>query len=383
VLSISTIKRLADDGPGLKVSLYLPTNRTGPETAQDPIRLKNLLTRAAAELEELGARSAEIDALLRPALALLDDVDFWAHQASGLAVFVAPGGVEVFRLPSTVNELAVAGDRFWLRPLLPLLGGDGRFYVLALSQNRVRLYEGSRDAVREVDMGDLPRSLRDVVGYDWEEASLQFHSGVPRSRGGPRAAMFHGHGSPKDDDKPEIAAFLRVVDDGITRLLDGDDVPVVLAAVEFVASIYRQITRLPRVAAEVIEGSPDRLPLAELHRRAWGIVAPGFWAERDAAAERFRALASTNLATINLAATIARATEGRIDTLFVATGVSAWGRLSAADRDLEIHPERRPGDLDLIDVAAINALLTGARVYAVSPELMPIAGEATAAILRY
>ena len=66
MLSSSTIKRLADDGPGLRVSLYLPTHRAGSETAQDPIRLKNLLTRAAAELEEVGARSTEIDAMLKP-----------------------------------------------------------------------------------------------------------------------------------------------------------------------------------------------------------------------------------------------------------------------------------------------------------------------------
>lgn len=75
--------------------------------------------------------------------------------------------------------------------------------------------------------------------------------------------------------------------------------------------------------------------------------------------------------------------EGRIDTLFIAVGVRAWGRPRTAHRDLEIHPERQPGDRDLFDVAAVHALLTDARVYAVSPELMPVADEAIAAILRY
>lgn len=383
MLSSSTIKRLADDGRGLRVSLYLPTHRAGSETAQDPIRLKNLLTRAAAELEEVGARSTEIDAMLKPARALLDDVEFWAHQADGLAVLLAGGDLEALRLPLTVDELAVVADRFHLKPLLPLLSGDGRFHVLALSQNQVRLFEGSREAIREVDLRDIPQSLRDVVGYDWDESSLQFHTGTSRGMGGRPAAMFHGDGSPKDEAKPEIAAFLRVVDDGITHLLGPVDVPVVLAAVEYVASIYRQITKLPRVMAEVVEGSPDRVPLTELHARAWGIVAPGFSAERDAAAERFRSLTSTDLATTDLASTVARAMEGRIDTLFIAVGVRAWGRPRTAHRDLEIHPERQPGDRDLFDVAAVHALLTDARVYAVSPELMPVADEAIAAILRY
>jgi hypothetical protein len=39
-------------------------------------------------------------------------------------------------------------DRFHLKPLLPLLTGDGRFYILALSQNQVRLLQGTRYSVR-------------------------------------------------------------------------------------------------------------------------------------------------------------------------------------------------------------------------------------------
>jgi len=42
----------------------------------------------------------------------------------------------------------VVSDRFHLKPLLPLLTGDGRFYILALSQNQVRLLQGTRYSVR-------------------------------------------------------------------------------------------------------------------------------------------------------------------------------------------------------------------------------------------
>ena len=385
MLSTSTLRRLAeDDTPGIHVSLYLTTHRAGAETAQDPIRLKNLLARAAAELDELGARSAEIEATLGPARALLDDVQFWAHQADGLAIFLGGREPEVLRLPLRFDELVVAADRFDLKPLLPLLGGDGRFCLLALSQNRVRLFEGAREAMREVDLHDLPTSLRDVVGYDWEDRSLQFHTGAPRAAGGgQRAAMFHGNVSPKDDAKPEIAAFLRTVDDGIASLLGADDVPVVLAGVEYETSIYRQVTRLPRVMAEVVTGSPDRTPPAELHARAWAVVAPLFDAERNAAAERLRSLASTRQATTDLRTALTGALEGRLDTLFVPVGVRTWGRLSAERPRPEIHEERRPGDRDLLDVAAVHAFLTGARVYAVPPGEMPVAGAAVAAILRY
>jgi hypothetical protein len=195
--------------------------------------------------------------------------------------------------------------------------------------------------------------------------------------------MFHGNVSPKDDAKPEIAAFLRTVDDGIAHLLAADDVPVVLAGVGYEASIYRQVTRLPRVMAEVVTGNPDRTPPAELHARAWAVVAPLFAAERNAAAERLRSLANTKQATTDLRTVLAGAPEGRLDTLFVPVGVRIWGRMTAERPRPEIHAERRPGDRDLLDVAAVHALLTGARVHAVPPGEMPVAGAPVAAILRY
>ena len=45
-------------------------------------------------------------------------------------------------------------QRFQVRPLFPLLSDDGRFYVLALSQNVIRLLIGTRYHVHEVDALD-------------------------------------------------------------------------------------------------------------------------------------------------------------------------------------------------------------------------------------
>ena len=42
------------------------------------------------------------------------------------------------------DELMVVAPGFHVMPLLALLTGDGLFYVLALSQNQVRLLAGTR-----------------------------------------------------------------------------------------------------------------------------------------------------------------------------------------------------------------------------------------------
>jgi hypothetical protein len=51
------LERLALQGAGPCVSLFLPTHRAGPEVQQAPIRLKNLLRQAIEALQAGGVRA--------------------------------------------------------------------------------------------------------------------------------------------------------------------------------------------------------------------------------------------------------------------------------------------------------------------------------------
>lgn len=383
LLNRDDLRELAQGDPPC-VSLYLPTHRAGAETQQDPIRFKNLL-RAAAEQLSAAAPStdgADSDAILAPARDLLDDHPFWQHQSDGLAVFLSPAGRRLYRLPLAFEELAVVGDRFHLAPLLPLLGGDGLFYILALSQNRVRLFAATRHRVREVDLRDIPESLVDALGYDFEQRTLQFHSGTPRAAGGGRAPIYHGHGPSADETKEEVARFLQLVDHGVRRLLREPTAPVVVAAVDWEASLYRDLSKLPNLVPEAIEGNPDAASAEELHRRALEKVTPLFAADRDKAAERWAAAAGTGRTGERVEEVVVAAADGRVDTLFVDPAAHRWGRFDAAARAVEIRRERHNGDEDLIDRAALETLLHGGTVYASAAGAVPGGGE-LAALYRF
>src|SRR5690606_29880069 len=82
-----------------RISIYFPTHRAGPETRQDPIRLKNLLRDARTQLEEQGHEEAAIHKMLKPASDLIPDIDFWRHLQEGLALLIAPGDFRLFKLP--------------------------------------------------------------------------------------------------------------------------------------------------------------------------------------------------------------------------------------------------------------------------------------------
>lgn len=382
-LSRAELEALMGPRRGLCVSIYAPMVRAGHETQQNPIRFKNLVRRAGEALEERGLAPKEAERFLAPAAALLDDNPFWQHQGSGLAVFVADGLLRHYRLPVEVRELAVVEDRFHLKPLLPMLSGDGRFYVLALSQKRVRLLEATRHSVREIDLGDLPTSLNEAVGYEVEEAHLQFHTGTPRRTGeATRSAVFHGHGGGEEDAKLEIQKFFNLLDRGVGSLVEDRKAPLVLAGVEFLFPLYRQVSDVPHLIEGGVAGNPDELSAEELRERAWPLVEPVFARAQEEAEGRFRELLGTGQASSHLDEVVTAAHDGRVDTLFVALGRRRWGSFDPARRAVELAEHNGPGTEDLVDLAALQTLLNGGTVHAVAPDRVPQGGE-VAAVYRY
>ena len=383
LLSRDELRSIVQEAQPPSVSIYLPTHRAGAETQQGPIRLKNLLREAESRLEARGTTQESIDRTLGPVRALLKNTPFWQHQDHGLAIFAGADSFHLYRLPLAVEELAVVGDRIHLTPLLPLLTRNGRFFVLALSQKQARLFEATRNEIRELDLGDTPESLAAAVGDDWEQKSLQYRTGQSSpGTGGRRRAIYHGHGSGEEADKNEIARFLQQVDVGVRKLLKDPQVPLVVASVDYLFDMYRDLSKVPGLVDDGILGNPDHSSPEELRGKAWQLVKPLFLASQSESAERFAVLATKGLATDDLETGVLAAVDGRVETLFVPLETHRWGRLDSTTRQIDIAPE--PGDEseDLLDRAAVETFLHGGTVYAVDEGGLPGSGD-LAALLRY
>ena len=383
ILSRDDLKKLGEKRDGWHVSIFMPTHRAGPDTQQDPIRLKNLLREAEEHLIAAGLRGTEAKARLEPASRLVQDGSFWQRQSDGLALFLSSGVANHYRLPLDFEELVIVAERFHVKPLLPLLSGDGRFYVLALSQDEVRLLLGTRYTVGEVDLEGAPASLAEALRFDDPERRLQFHTATGPSGGkGSRPAMFYGQGAPSRDQKSDILRYFQKLDTGIQALLAGEQAPLVLAGVDYLLPLYREANAYPHLIGEGIEGNPDNLSAEELHQQAWAIVQPRFLEEREAAAERFKHLSETDQVSEKLVEIVPAAYHGRVGILFVALGLQQWGAYDPETNRVQLHQEVEPGDQDLIDLAAVQVLLHGGSVYAVEVEQMPVEAS-LAAVFRY
>jgi hypothetical protein len=233
-------------------------------------------------------------------------------------------------------------------------------------------------------MLNFPTSLDEALWMDEPQKYLNLHSGstsMREGRGG--TGVFHGH-DPQDAEKTNISRFFQSVDEGLNTLLEDKNVPMVLAGVEYLLSLYREVTTYQNVPKDAVLGNPDRENQRGLHEQAWEIVRPIFEESRKKAFEKYEQLngQQNGLATSDLAAAVKAARFGQVETLFVALGVHKWGRYDAENNRVILEEGPGPEAEDLLDLAAAETLLNSGQVFAVPRDQVPGNGE-LAAILRY
>ena len=386
ILTRAELEQLMHTDQPWCVSIYLPTHHTGAETQQDPIRLKNLLKEAENILSARGVSTRDVQKMLEPANKFLQEPYFWEHQSEGLAIFLSSDSLRSYRLPLNFEELVVVEDYFYIKPLLPLFTGDGQFFILALSQNKVRLLNGTRDSVSEVEIGQVIPSMDEAIASDGHQEHLQLHSsGSGGGKTGAISATFHGQGGGSDESaKKDLLQYFHIVEDGLKEFLQESQVPLVLAGVEYLLPIYKEANTYPNLIDTVIKGNPDLLSAEELHKRAWDILEPIFRASQEEAFTFYRQLAGQASARVadTLEIIVPAAIGGQVETLFVAAGMQQSGVFIPATNKIEIHDQPESGDEHLLDLAAVQTYLKGGIVYVVEPQKVP-GGAYAAAILRY
>jgi len=389
VLSRDELKTLVEKRKGPCVSIFMPTHREGgAEIQQNPIRFKNMLREAEERLVAGGPDHLDVEELLAPVQALLKDTDFWRHLLDGIALFRSPEFFRYYRLPLDLKELVVVTDRFHIKSLLPLLSGDGQFYVLALSQNEVRVLRGTRYHIEEIDLEGIPKSRAEALKYDDYEKQSHFYPGS-QGRASGKIMPLSGHGVGGTDDKREphddILRYFHQIDAGLHKLLRDERAPLVLAGVEYLFPIYREANTYRHLMDEGIPGNPEGVRAEELHEQAWALVQPYFQKAQREAADQYRQLVSSGRTSNDIKEIVPAAHYGRVESLFVALGVERWGTFDPATNEIHLHASAEPGDEDLLDLAAAQTFLHRGNVYVVDPGQIPDDQNRSplAAIFRY
>jgi len=348
------------------VSLYLATTTDTQGIDQARIQLGNLLKAAVDQLEAAGTPKRTIWPIEEAVADLQDDDDFWKFQANSLAVFVTPEGLRSFRLPNRLHDMVQVSDRFHLKPLLRATSVGQHAFVLALEENGVRLIEVTADLpAQEVRVPDMPRDAASAAGT----ANVNSRSYAQRKGG-------------SEGQKVLLRAYARKVDAALRPVLSGRHEPLILAATEPMATIFRSVCSYDGLTAEGIATSPARMKPAELAEAARPILDAVHAAQIREVHALFSARENEGRATTQIARAARAATFGAVDTLLVDIDEVVPGLVDETTGEVSFDTGDSAASYGVVDEIAARVLNGGGRVLAVRRDEIP-QGAGLAAILRY
>jgi hypothetical protein len=370
---------LADHDPPC-LSIYQPTHRHHPDNLQDKIRFQNLLKELTDSLQQKYSGS-DVQHLIDPFIALSNDRQFWRHTLDGLAVLGCSGFFKVYRLQRKVAELAVVADSFHLKPLLRIIQSADSYQILGLSRRDIKLFEGNRDALDEINLSpDVPSTITDALGTELTEPHQTVAS---YGKGADGPAMRHGHGSRKDELDIDIQRFFRIIDRAILDCHSRQsELPLILAALPEYHGVFRQISVNPFLVAEGIDIHPDALSLEALRDRAWQLVEPHYLFRLASISDEFRNALSKGLGSDELTEVAKAAVDGRVATLLLEADRHIPGQIDILSGEIEFEAMSNPEVDDLLDDLGQLVLKMGGQVIIVPSDRMP-ADTGLAAIYRY
>ncbi len=348
------------------VSLYVTTTPETQKIGAARTRLVQLLKEAEAQLEAAGLPKRRIWPVTEQVADLIDDDDVWERQARSLAVFVTPERIVTHRLPNHLPEMVMVADRFHLKPLLRAVSVPMHGFVLALGENDVRFIEISADeAAREIRVPGMPSDAASAAG----KASINSRNYLGRIGGG-------------EGQKVRLTQFCRKVDEALRPILSGRSEPLILAAVDPILSIFRQVCSYSNLAARVIEGGSGYDTPAELGAEARQIMDARHADEIARIKDLYAARENEGRATTQIARAARAATFGAIDTLLVDIDAVVPGRVDDTTGEITLAETSDAGNYGVIDEIAARVLASGGRVLGVRRDDIP-EGADLAAILRY
>ncbi len=369
------IKKLIQKNGQRKVTITLPTEKIGNERQQNPIRFKNLLSRATEQLVQKGMKEDEADLYLKPAKELLGQPLFWSKMEHGMVVYLASDYFEVFKIPYDIREMVYVNRDFRITPILPMISTNGSFCVLAISQIKVRLLRCTRISSADITPDDIPVTISGWLD-ETPQPHIQFHTG---SEGD--GAVFFGHGASEEDRKEIVEQYFRVVEKGINRTMNQINDPLLLSGLKTNIALYKKINNYSRVLDNAIERNPDDLSDAQLQDFGWDVIRDYFLSDLYDSMEIYRE-SPTGRISSDPAEIIISTIMGKSAAIFITKDLVRWGRYDDENHKVLYRNEPRDGDVDLINFLSIKGLETGSNVYILPQEEMPDHSE-VAALFRF
>jgi hypothetical protein len=363
---------LASQGPC--VTLVLPARDTATRT-KFRTALNDIRQQLKGKLPD-----EELESLLEPVNTIDPAADPKRHGSK--LILRSP---EVFhQIPVNIEltETATAGDHFSVRAILTAAAAQKYFYLLALSQNRMRILRCTDTSSEELPWpAGVPASLEEAMQTRKPDHVLDnMHTGGP-STGSMRGVMF-GTSSDADDKDEYMLHFFMEVEKGLKPLLKGSEDPLVVVGVEHELALYKRVNTYPNLFEPGVHGSADGLEGGEIHTRALQLLAEHPAGQTQKLLSGFDKKIGTGHASTHIHDMVIAAHQGRVSHFFFQESARYPGTFDAVRSRVKRTEDELDQPIDLIDFTVLETLRNGGEAMIEQASHLPN-GVPACALFRY
>lgn len=368
---------------GICISLYLPISAQAPESEKNRIRLGELLQKAKEKLLQNDMEEKAVMDLLQPLWERKEQPQSLLTRGKSLAFFLNHTNLYEVILPESTPPQISVGNRFFTKPLIPLLNANPAFLVLCLDLGGIRSYQANRWKMDPIEIPELPQSLEAFTRYDNPEKSLQHHTAnkasTPGAPGGQPSGKTHGQGLPDDLEQSQKERFIRAVAKAADSHLKRHPQVLIVFGVEKNVGLFQSLHDWSDQTVLVQKQDPQEWSAEKLRESAWKLLQPTLSEKQADKLDILNAAYQKKESLNNLGEIALASATGRIELAGISMDRSVSGICDVENLKVKFIEEGDPFCAqDLLDWIAPETIRHGGKVVAVDQKNFPNGQEALA-----
>lgn len=291
-----TLKELKDIRSENCITIIATTHRTKPDYLNDGLRVKNLIKDAEDRLmADTTKRNAK--SLIEKLNKLAAEIDH-SQNLESLMLFVNDEIAEYTRLPIKVEDRVVIDETFATRDLVRGMHLETHYYILVLSQDKIRLIEAMNDKIVQ------------EIGNPFPIENTQFYS---KNRAANALAS---------KQTSLIAEYFNQADKDVNDIRKGNSLPVLICGLEENQNEYIKIADKKHSIFDVfLNKNKINDPAHSIVEESWEIVKDYVTKINNERKEELKRAVGENKFLSDTNEIWKAISEGKIQTLFIEQGL--------------------------------------------------------------
>jgi hypothetical protein len=373
LLTPKDLKNLTTEHNDFCISITMPSPNTVTADILNKTTFMDLLKKAESKLRETKLSREEIAKRLKSGYDFVENDTIWHDGFNGLAVYIYNDNLTFYKLPFSIKERIEISHYYYLVDLVTGFFQNPNYNILIVDEGGVEIFIANRFSINQIEIEEPYSSESDYYNQRFINEEEQFYH--VENRGGRNSkhegVMMHGHGNAKDDRKIRAKRYFQTIEPIITKYLQTQSLPLVIAGHDYLVSIYKDVTKYHPILATHITLNPGPLDKNDLHTKANAIIDEDQKEAYKVSKNDYCNKISTELTTVWPEEIIKAGTTGKIDTLFYNKNLELFGFTEETENKMHVVVTNNDMDEDLTNLAILLALQNDSNIFPLSEKDMP------------